>query len=317
MSDVNLGVDKTVQVTNSVMPLVDYYDGLRVAGGMIREERGDQGINSLVPFDLPEKSERYKGLLDADVSLAFLGEYKDCSIRLLNLMRDPATRTTKTFPSLLMVARALEHIRLTGESVMIVTPTSGNKGTALRAAVAKAYRLGLTTPEKLRVAIVVPEESRDKLRISEIDNEPSLHAANPVGVMRTRPPSGVKGACATVVGELEDDIRKQTGFTIWYSLDLDNYRMADACRAFVEADLFPIDCTSRPRAHAHAVSSAYGLLGYELGHRVLRDGSYQRFPAAAFHPGYFLVQHLSTSSMVDSLMREAGNQSGNLCTNGA
>ena len=57
---------------------------------------------------------------------------------MLDLTGNPGTHTTKTFASLLIVARAVEYIRRTGEKVVIFSPTSANKGTALRDAVLRA-----------------------------------------------------------------------------------------------------------------------------------------------------------------------------------
>ncbi len=45
----------------------------------------------------------------------------------------------------------------------------------------------------------------------------------------------------------------------------------------------------------HAVSSAFGLLGYEFGRSVLARAG---LPARAPEPGYLLVQHLRTPDMV-------------------
>ncbi|NEE51635.1 hypothetical protein G3M55_44405, partial [Streptomyces sp. SID8455] len=87
--------------------------------------------------------------------------------------------TTKTFASLHIVARAVQHIRQTGEPLLLTTPTSGNKGTALRDAVARAYAAGLATPEELRVLTVAPAHSRSKLRDGPLSADPALRAANP------------------------------------------------------------------------------------------------------------------------------------------
>ncbi|MFC7585144.1 DUF6002 family protein [Nonomuraea antimicrobica] len=103
-------------------------------------------------------------------------------------------------------------------------------------------------------------------------------------------------------------ILANTGFRLWYTLDLDNYRVADAARAFAEAELMPITAGSRPRVHAHAVSSAYGLLGYHLGHRVLTERRHP-LPVPAWHPGFFLVQQLSTPDMVLSLTKGGTSRS--------
>jgi len=76
-------------------------------------------------------------------------------------------------------------------------------------------------------------------------------------------------------------------------MSLDNYRVADTARAFFENEFCPPE-PGVPRIHAHAVSSAFGLLGHSFGHELtaLRDSPPSR---------YFLVQHLGTPDMVLSL----------------
>ncbi|MFD8751877.1 DUF6002 family protein [Kitasatospora sp. NPDC059577] len=220
---------------------------------------------------------------------------------LLDLMRNPGARTTKTVASLLMIARAAAHVRSTGERVLLVTPTSGNKGTALRDAVARAYETGLATPDELRIVMLAPEESRTKLRDCPLTADPVLRTANPVVLADVEQAADVKLLSSQVVDAYTDEILDTTGFRIWYTLDLDNYRIADAARAFVEAELLPLTEQSAPRVHAHAVSSAFGLLGYHLGHRLLAEGS-TGFPVPARHPGFFLIQQLATADMVTSLL---------------
>lgn len=220
---------------------------------------------------------------------------------LLDLMRNPGARTTKTVASLLMIARAASHIRRTGERVLLVTPTSGNKGTALRDAVVRAYETGLATPDELRIVMVAPEASRSKLRDCPLTAEPTLRTANPVVVADVERPGDVKLLSSEVVERSAAETFDTTGFRIWYTLDLDNYRIADAARAFVEAELLPVTEQSSPRLHAHAVSSAFGLLGYHLGFQLLNDLT-SGLPTPARHPGFFLVQQLATADMVTSLL---------------
>ncbi|MFI7444969.1 DUF6002 family protein [Nonomuraea indica] len=282
--------------------LVRYHALLRQAAQIVRSERAT--APPPVTLDLPEPDERLTAFYDvSDMSLTPLGERDGRRLFLLDLMRNPGTMTTKTPASLLMVARAAAHVRATGERLIIVTPTSGNKGTALRDAVARAYAHGLVTPDELRVVIVVPERSRGKLRACPLSRDPALSAANPIALARVQTPGDVKPLSQRAVEAYGAAIHADTGFRLWYTLDLDNYRIADAARAFAEAELMPITPGSRPRVHAHAVSSAYGLLGYHLGHRVLTERRPQSLPAPARHPGFFLIQQLSTPDMVLSLTK--------------
>ncbi|MEU0992181.1 DUF6002 family protein [Streptomyces sp. NPDC005953] len=252
----------------------------------------------LIPLEMDEKPAVFTRFTAVtDVALTQVRPH----LYLLDLMRNPGARTTKTVASLMMIARAAAHIRRTGERVLLVTPTSGNKGTALRDAVARAYETGMATPDELRIVIVAPEASRSKLRDSPLTAGPMLRTANPVVVADVERPGDVKLLSSEVVEGFAAETFDTTGFRIWYTLDLDNYRIADAARAFVEAELLPITERSAPRLHAHAVSSAFGLLGYHLGHQLLCTGT-ASLPAPARHPGFFLVQQLATADMVTSLL---------------
>ncbi|MEU3199945.1 DUF6002 family protein [Streptomyces sp. NPDC006996] len=261
-------------------------------------------ITSPVPFRLPEFDSRMRDFLGAsDISLSEAGTWRGHHLSLLDLMRNPGTRTCKTFASLTLIARAVRHIQETGAKVMIITPTSGNKGTALRDAVSRAYAANLASVENLRVVTVVPRSSRDKLRNGPLSTDPSWRAANPVLLMDVHRPDGVKAIARAAFEHLRADAASLAGFTPWFTLDLDNYRVADTLRAAVEARLDPIVADSPPRVHAHAVSSAFGLLGYHLGHGMLNSGSFgSHLPVPFSHPGFLLVQQLATPDMVLSLI---------------
>ncbi|WP_433338031.1 DUF6002 family protein [Spirillospora sp. CA-294931] len=284
----------TAVVSNA---LIRYLPGVHAAMSCVRAERAADA-HPAPPFELPAMSAALERYLDAsEIALTKADE----QLYLLDLMRHPGTRTTKTIASLVMVARAVEHIRRTGERLLILTPTSGNKGTALRDAVARAYETGLAGPDELRIVVVAPEASRSKLRSGALSDDEHLRRANPVAVARVDRAADVK-ELSRLAAEQAAERLSASGFGIWYTLDLDNYRVADAVRAFVEADLLPIREDSPPRVHAHAVSSAFGLLGYRLGHRVLSSGLLPGQAAPAWHPGFFLVQHLATADMVLSLL---------------
>ncbi|MEC3977733.1 DUF6002 family protein [Amycolatopsis sp. H20-H5] len=272
--------------------LARYHEHIRAAARAVLAMRSD---DLAIPLEPAETFPELTAVTDIGL------EQIDQRTYLLDLMRNPGARTTKTMASLLMVSRAISHIRRTGERVLVLTPTSGNKGTALRDAIARAYATGLTTPQQLRMAMVVPEQSRAKLRACPLTDDTSLHSANPVAVAEVRDPADVKELCASVAASESQNLLDTKGFRIWYTLDLDNYRIADSARAFAEAELLPIGADSGPRLHAHAVSSAYGLLGYQLGVRVLADGA-GGLTAPARHAGLFLVQQLATPDMVTSLL---------------
>ncbi|MFB7049161.1 DUF6002 family protein [Streptomyces microflavus] len=254
-----------------------------------------------VGFRLPEADARLDHFHEAsDIALRSAGEWRGHRVSLLDLTLNPGTRTTKTFASLHIVARAVQHIRQTGEPLLLTTPTSGNKGTALRDAVARAYAAGLATPEELRVLTVAPAHSRSKLRDGPLSADPALRAANPLLVADVSRPDDVKALARSAYERLRSE---RTRFTPWFTLDLENYRIADTLRAYVEAELDPVGPGSRPRIHAHAVSSAYGLLGYHLGVGLLENAG-GRGPAAPHrHPGFLLVQQLATPDMVLSLLK--------------
>ncbi|MEU8814715.1 DUF6002 family protein [Actinoplanes sp. NPDC048796] len=282
-------------------PLIRYYQGVRAAARQVVRER-DGAPSPTVSFDLPPLDERLRRYFDQPgVTLAPIGAERGRSLWMLNLMGDPETRTTKTLASLVMVARAAHHIDRTGEGVLIVTPSSANKATALRAAVGRAYRTGLATPEQLRIVAVAPATSAAKLRAGDLSADAHLRAANPFVLADVDHPANVKQLAREAVDMCAAEILAGTGFRTWYSLDIDNYRIADSVRAFVEAETMPLTRASRPRLHAHAVSSAYGLLGYHLGWRLLSSGAYADLATPASHPGFFLVQQLATPDMVLSL----------------
>ncbi|RJQ84671.1 DUF6002 family protein [Amycolatopsis panacis] len=272
--------------------LSKYHGHIRTVARVLTAARGGDLAIPLEPLDVFEQFTDV-----TDIGLSQVGQ----NTFLLDLMRNPGARTTKTMASLLMVSRAVSHIRRTGERILIFTPTSGNKGTALRDAIGRAYECGLVTPEQLRMVMLVPESSRAKLRDCALTRENTRHSVNPVAMANVDQPADVKQMSAEVVAAHAAEIMDTTGFRVWYTLDLDNYRIADAARAFVEAELLPVTENSPPRLHAHAVSSAFGLLGYHLGFEALATGlPGLRVPAK--HPGFFLVQQLATPDMVTSLL---------------
>ncbi|MEU6219996.1 DUF6002 family protein [Streptomyces sp. NPDC047022] len=244
------------------------------------------------PFELPQGSAELNEFFSvATPRFAELGSVGRTRLVLLDLMSNPDTRTVKTLASLVIVARAVLHTERSGEPVLIVTPSSANKATALRDAVLRAYRHGLSTPDKLRIATVVPQEARPKLWSSALSENAELAERNPMCVLAPGGPS-VKRLARQVVEESAEEVAARTGFRLWHTLDLLNYQCADAVRAFAERARLP-QAPGVTRAHAHSVSSAFGLLGHHFGTSML--------PESRSGPQYFLVQHMATPDMVLSL----------------
>jgi Family of unknown function (DUF6002) len=194
-----------------------------------------------------------------------------------------------------MVARAVRHIRATGESLLLVTPSSANKGSALRDAVSRAIECQLVEPHQLRIAIVVPRQGLAKIWSLPLSELPHLRALNPIFVADTEDGRVVKEMTRSFVREHSAQLYEQLGLRAWHTYDLDNYRMADAVRAFVEADHLGYPTPPTVRSHAQAVSSAFGLLGYHCGWRVLTESIGRD---CGPHPQWFLVQHLGTPDLV-------------------
>nr|WP_329833115.1 DUF6002 family protein [Streptomyces sp. BE133] len=200
----------------------------------------------------------------------------------------------------------LFYIRRTGEPVMIFTPTSTNKGTALRDAVARALATGLATPDQLRIATLAPASGRSKLRAGSLSDDAELRARNPLMVYDGERAEDVKALARQFTDAYAADLKRRHGVNLWFSLDLRNYLVADTARAFFEQDADPTDAAG-PRLHAHAVSSACGLLGYHAGRDVLEAAGAAR-PAS--RPASLLVQHLGTPDMVLSLRRGSFDRAG-------
>ncbi|GAA3474724.1 DUF6002 family protein [Nonomuraea roseola] len=277
--------------------LIDYYDRLPASIAACVDDlepvRSDIGFSP--GYHLPA--------LDADVerflSVATarwepLGEYGEHRLTLLDLTGNPATGTTKTFASLMIVARAVEYIRRYGEAVTIFSPTSANKGVALRDAVLRAIESGLVRPDQLRTVILAPGSCLAKLRSSRLSTDPELRELNPMLVYNGPEPEQVKALGRAFADKYAGDLRAN-GENLWYSLDLANYLVADTARAYFEHAASPV---AGPRLHAHAVSSAFGLLGYHRGRDVLEaSGS----SSPEHRPASLLVQHLGTPDMVLNL----------------
>lgn len=302
MSNTNMPVaaaDQTAKAATRNL-LADYYDRLPdVIASCVDDVAPVRDPAAFSPgFLLPELDASVREYLaPAQARWWHLADHPTGRIKLLDLTRNPATQTTKTIASLLIVARAVEYIRRTGEPIMIFSPTSANKGTALRDAVYRAITCGLVDATSLRVAILAPEGCRAKLRGGGLAGDEALHALNPVLLHSGERPEDVKAVGRDFVSGYAADLHRRSGTHLWFSLELRNYLIADAARAFFEHDVDPTP-TAAPRLHAHSVSSAFGLLGYNAG-RDLLEATGQASPAD--RPAFLLVQHLGTPDMVLSL----------------
>lgn len=283
--------------------LADFYDRLPRSIAACADDTAPVKNGSVFSpgFLLPELDDRLLDYLSvATATWQGIGSYGGHRLTLLDLTRNPGTGTTKTFPSLLIVARAVEYIRRYGEPITIFSPTSANKGTALRDAVLRAIDAGLVEPEQLRVVVLAPEGCLAKLRSSRLSTDPLLRELNPVLVYGGPEPENVKAIGRAFADKYTGDVGN-----LWYSLDLANYLVADTARAFFEHAADPIGETRR--VHAHAVSSAFGLLGYHRGRAVLEEDG---LADPATRPASLLVQHLGTPDMVLNLRNGDFDRSG-------
>lgn len=279
--------------------LARYYEQI---GEALRRLLGDEpgGLDFAPGVELPELTPGVREYLAvSSAAHCPLPSYRGRKLSLLDLTRNPATMTTKTFASLVIVARAIHHIRETGERITIVTPSSANKATAMRDAVLRAISADLVTPDELNVVAVVPQGSVPKLRRSELFTDPQLRRRNPIGVYGGERPGTVKEIARGFVDAHREWYREQHKTQLWYTLRLENYLAADVVRALAEEQFFPAPPDS-PRLHVHAVSSAYGLLGHDYGRSLLSAQARAR----SLPSRYYLVQHLGAPDMVLSLYHE-------------
>jgi hypothetical protein len=275
--------------------LTRYYDDVRRAVQITGESKDNERGLFAPKWELPELTDSLAAYFSASaLSGGSMGEYRGRKLNFLNLTGNPRTCTTKTFGSQVIVARALKHIEATGEGLILVTPSSANKAVALRDAVLRSYEVGLATPSMLRVAAIVPFSSRIKLWNSPMSTDLALRAANPLSVFRGPEREDVKKVTTDAYAAVAEEIRTATGFRLWYTLDPDNYKVADVVRASFEDEF--LNAGGRERWHSHAVSSAYGFLGHNLGAKVLG-----RVQMGGQLTKYLLVQHLETPHLVQAV----------------
>jgi hypothetical protein len=277
-----------------------YYRGIEKAQRYLNDQKIDTNRPIFEPDrQLPELSEDFASFFSvAQMHWSNLGKYKERHLKLLNLMSDPSTQTTKTFASLLMVGRAIEHIRLTGENIKILITTSGNKGIALRSAVERAITLGMVNKKQLSVVMLTTADSATKMRKSFLSENEGLWKLNPIILYTGKSSAHLKQFGRDFQEKYSDLLLAEHNTRLWYALDLNNYRVADSSRAFYEYENLLQDRSRTEfsvRLHVHAVSSGFGFIGYQLGRNVLvKEG----ILSWEDNPGYLLVQHLHTPDLV-------------------
>src|SRR5256885_6500220 len=150
------GIETIHSVPNAVSR---YYSAVHRAAGRLDE--APRARRWFEPgWSLPELTPAMEDFFSATaISIADMGEYRGRRLHLLDLTGNVGTRTTKTFGSSLIVARAIRHIELTGEPVLLATASAANKAVALRDAVLRAYRSGIADPARLRVVAGGPGRS--------------------------------------------------------------------------------------------------------------------------------------------------------------
>ncbi|GAA2637391.1 DUF6002 family protein [Actinomadura fulvescens] len=297
----DLSAARTLVVDNAI---VRHYAVLQ---GLLRAQVGDRdGAKHFCPgWELPPLSAEMVDFFSPS-SMAVhhlhgpgtqkLRRHAGHRLALLDMMRNPATRTTKSLASLLMVARAVQYVRRSGRRVMLLTPSSGNKATALRDAVLRAIDLELVAADRLHITSLIPVGSAGKVWSSRLSTDSDLRKRNPVVLYPGREPSDVRDVCRQVHALIAAELRDGAQVDVWYTTDVDNYRSADALRAMVEYEVHPPP-SDRGRLHIQAVSSAYGLLGHQLGYQS------RTHPGHGRAPRYFLVQQLGAPDMVLDLLR--------------
>jgi Family of unknown function (DUF6002) len=281
-----------------------YYKGIELAERLA----GAQGkishlVNPILNLKLPRLNDEYRAFFnEARMDIYRLPDYADYNIHLLDLTLNQFTQTTKIYASLLTVAKIVEYIRQTGESVIILTPSSANKGIALTYAVSKAIAQGLVPKEKLKIVTVIPESSSLKLRTETNPKRYSQENFSQAVIFEGNPPEQVKHITAELYNTCADEFWKKYRTRLWYSLHIDNYRLADTLRAFFDYEMSLIHNrinNFKNTWHIQSVSSAYGLIGYHLGCMVLAQ---QKIISEVDFPGFFLVQPLNTPDMVLHLL---------------
>ncbi|MBQ1161040.1 hypothetical protein KBZ21_23570 [Streptomyces sp. A73] len=256
--------------------------------------------------ELPTLDGPLRDLLSAATArVTRLPDHRGTRLHLLDLRGDPRAHPAQPAGALLVVARAVQHVRRTGRRITLLAPSSGNTATALREAVLRAQRCGLAHPDQIRVVALVPACSRHKVADSPLARHPQLRRRNPLVVYHGSEPAAVHELAAAYCRERAHSLRTATGTDLWHVSDPVDHRAADALRAFVEHDALGA-ADVRGRLHAQAVATGSGLLGHRLGSTLVEP---QDAPGAAA-PRYLLVQHLRTPDLVLHLLTGSFSREG-------
>ena len=237
--------------------LIDFYDRLpAVIAHIVRDPSPiDDPVRFSPGFALPELDDRAPGVLRGRRGpLGAARRVRRSPVHHARPHGQSGDPDHEDLRVLLIVARAVEHIRRTGRSVMIVSPTSGNKGVALRDAVLRALDAGLATPEQLRVVILAPSDSLPKLRASRLSTDSELRALNPQLVYPGKEPEAVKALAREFVHDHAARL-SAGGLDVWFSLELANYMVADATRALFEHRVDPIEGRGSTRTRCRPPSA--------------------------------------------------------------
>ena len=103
--------------------------------------------------------------------------------------------------------------------MLIFTPTSANKGTALRDAVLRALDAGLVTPDQLRVAVLAPRSCADKQRSSRLSTDAELRRLNPLLRYDGERPEDVKALGREFVRRYAEGAHAREGLNVWFAVD--------------------------------------------------------------------------------------------------
>ncbi|MGP3987954.1 DUF6002 family protein [Streptomyces sp. 3N207] len=255
----------------------------------------------LPPLDGPLRS----FLAPAAARVVRLPDYRGTRLHLLDMCHGPGSRSVQSGGALVMVARAVQHVRRTGQDVTLLAPSSGNRATALRDAVLRAQQCGLAGPDQVRVVSLVPACSRHKVADSALARHPQLRRRNPLVVYHGSEPGAVHELAAAYCRERARTLRTGTGTALWYVHDPVDQRAVDALRAFVERDALGA-APAAGRVHAQAVATGSGLLGHRLG-STLVDPEGAAGPASA---RYLLVQQLHNPDLVLHLLTGSFSREG-------
>ncbi|MGI5351737.1 DUF6002 family protein [Streptomyces sp. CA-250714] len=302
------------RTASSGQPLTDHWDTVRTLVRALHERTAaaEPGGAAEDPAaftpdgELPALDGQLRAYLaPASARVVRLPDYRGTRLHLLDLCRGPGAQAVQPGGALVTVARAVQHVRRTGQGVTLLAPSSGNRATALRAAVLRAQMCGLAGPDQVRVVSLVPACSRHKVADSALARHPQLRRRNPLVVYHGSEPGAVHELAAAYCRERASALRTGTGTALWYVHDPVEQQAMDALRAFVERDALGA-APAAGRVHAQAVATGSGLLGHRLGSTLVQ-------PDGATEPSssrYLLVQQLHTPELVLHLLTGSFSRDG-------